>query len=192
MFCGQMKQKRSFFGNANSLFTDGTMKPTRKRTPYLTVGDGGGSIMLLGCFAASGTGGLDRVTGIIKSENYQEILEQNVLSSVRKLGFSWRSWVLQQHKDPKHSSKSTKEWLKRRKWTVLKWPGIKPDLSLIEIIWWAEICHWGKETCKCSRASTICKEKWEKIPAEKCKKLIDGHKKHLEGIITAKGCATKY
>ena len=38
----------------------------------------------------------------------------------------------------------------------------------------------------------IAKEEWEKIPAEKCKKLIDGYKKRLEAVITAKGCATKY
>ena len=47
--------------------------------------------MLWGCFAAFGTGGLDRITRIMKSENYQEILEQNVLPSVRKLGLSRRS-----------------------------------------------------------------------------------------------------
>lgn len=38
----------------------------------------------------------------------------------------------------------------------------------------------------------IAKEKWEKIPAEKCKKLIDGYKKHLEVVIAVKGCATTY
>ncbi len=38
----------------------------------------------------------------------------------------------------------------------------------------------------------IAKEEWEKITAEKCKKLIDGFKKRLDAVIAAKGCATKY
>ena len=71
--------------------------------------------MLWCCFAASGTGGLDLITGIMKSENYQEILERNVLPSVTKYGLSRRSWVLQQDKDPKHASKSMQEWLKKNK-----------------------------------------------------------------------------
>lgn len=42
----------------NSLFTDSTMKLTRKKTSYPLL-SGGGSIMLWGCFATSCTGVLD-------------------------------------------------------------------------------------------------------------------------------------
>lgn len=76
---------------------------------------GGGPIILWGCFfQGSGTRGLVCIIGIMKSEDSQEILEQNVLPSIRKQDFSQRLWVLQQGKDPKHTSKSTQEWLKRK------------------------------------------------------------------------------
>ncbi len=46
----------------------------------------------------------------MKSENHQEILERNVLPSVRKLGLSRRSWVFQQDKDiQKHTEMVEKE-----------------------------------------------------------------------------------
>ncbi len=50
-----------------------------------TVKHGGGSKMFWGCFAASGTGCLDCVNGIMKSDDYQIILGRNVVASVRKL-----------------------------------------------------------------------------------------------------------
>lgn len=98
-----------------------------KRIPYFQL-----SMMegMLGYFAASGTGGFDHITGIVKSEDYLGILEQTVLHSVGKL--SLRLWFLQQDKDPMHTSKSTQECLKRKKWTVLKWPAMSPDLNQVE------------------------------------------------------------
>ncbi len=41
--------------------------------------------MFWGCFAASGTGCLDCVNGVMKSDDYQRILGRNVVASVRKL-----------------------------------------------------------------------------------------------------------
>ncbi|KAL0183022.1 hypothetical protein M9458_022397, partial [Cirrhinus mrigala] len=66
-----------------------------------TVKHGGGSKMFWGCFAASSTGCLDCVNGIMKSDDYQRILGRNIVAS--------RSWVFQQDNDPKYTSKSTQK-----------------------------------------------------------------------------------
>lgn len=42
--------------------------------------------MLRGRFVASGTGGIQCIKGMMKSEDYQGISARNVLPSVRKLG----------------------------------------------------------------------------------------------------------
>ncbi len=65
----------------------------------------GGSNMFWGCFAASGTGCLYCVNGIMTIDDYQRILWRNVVTSVRKLRLHQRSWVFQQDNDPKHTNK---------------------------------------------------------------------------------------
>lgn len=65
----------------------------KEKNTVPTVKHGGGSVMFWGCFAASGTGCIESVQGTMKSQDYQDILERNVLPSVRKLCLSRRSWV---------------------------------------------------------------------------------------------------
>uniref|UniRef100_A0AAZ3Q7D7 Transposase Tc1-like domain-containing protein n=1 Tax=Oncorhynchus tshawytscha TaxID=74940 RepID=A0AAZ3Q7D7_ONCTS len=50
-----------------------------------TVKHRGGSIMLWGCFAAGGSGALHKIDGIMREENYVDILKQRLKASVRKL-----------------------------------------------------------------------------------------------------------
>ncbi len=86
-----------------------------KKNIIPTVKHGGGSVMVWGCFAASGPGRLAIIIdGPMNSALYQKILKENVRTSVCDLKLK-RTWVLQQDNDPKHTSKSTSEWLKKTK-----------------------------------------------------------------------------
>lgn len=86
-----------------------------------TVKHGGGSIMLWGCFSASGPGKLVKIEGKMDAAKYREILEENLLKSARDLGLG-RRFIFQQDNDPKHTAKATLEWLKNKKVNVLEWP----------------------------------------------------------------------
>ena len=86
-----------------------------------TVKLGGGSIMLWGCFAAGGSGALHKIDGIMRLENYVDILKQHPKTSVRKLNLG-RRWVFQMDNDPKQTSKVVAKWLKVNKVKVLEWP----------------------------------------------------------------------
>ncbi len=158
-----------------------------------TVKHGGGSRMFWGCFAASGTGCIDCVQGIMKSGDYQKILAHNVGPSVRKLGLRQRSWVFQQDNDPKHTSKSTQKWLETKRWRILKWPSMSPDLNPIEHLWRdLKIAVARRHPSNLRDLEQFSKEEWSKIPVERCRKLVDGYRKRLVSVIFSKGCATKY
>ncbi len=60
--------------------------------------------------------------------------KEDVRTSVRELNLK-RKGVMQQDNDPKHTSHSTNEWLKKNKVNVLEWPSQSPDPNPNEMLW---------------------------------------------------------
>ena len=148
--------------------------------------------MVWGCFAASGPGRLAVINGTMNSAVYQKILKENVRPSVRDLKLK-RTWVLQQDNDPKHTSKSTSEWLKKNKMKTLEWPSQSPDLNPIEMLW-----HDLKKAVHARKPSNVaelqqfCIDEWTKIPPQRCNRLIASYRKCLIAVVAAKGGPTSY
>ena len=143
-------------------------------------------MMFWSCCVASGTEYLECVHGIMKSGDYQGILELTVQPSVRKLGLRQRSWFLQQDNDPKHTSKSTQEWFNTKRWTALKWPEMNSDLNPIEHMWGDLKTAVGRRhTSNLGELEELAQEGWAKLPVERCRKLIHGYRKCLTAVISS-------
>uniref|UniRef100_A0AAZ3QJ57 Tc1-like transposase DDE domain-containing protein n=1 Tax=Oncorhynchus tshawytscha TaxID=74940 RepID=A0AAZ3QJ57_ONCTS len=164
----------------------------RKPGTIPTVKHGGGSIMLWGCFSAAGIGRLDRIEGKMNGAKYREILDGNLLQSLRleqKLTFQYDN-------DPKHTAKTTQEWLLDKSLNVLEWPTQRPDLNPIEHLWRdLKIAVQRRSPSNFTEIERICREEWEKLPKYRCAKLVASYPRKLEAVITvvaAKGDSTKY
>ena len=75
-----------------------------------TVKQGGGNLMLWGCFSANGPGNLITVSCTMKKEQYIKILTNNIWQSAEKVGLG-HQWTFQHDNNPKHTAKVVKKWL---------------------------------------------------------------------------------
>ncbi len=87
-------------------------------------------------------------------------------------------WVMQQDNNPKHTSHSTKEWLKKNKVNVLERLSQSPDLNPIQM------CVEGPKQAVYRRKPTnitefkwFCTKEWAKTPTCYCAGLISIYKK---------------
>lgn len=108
---------------------------TQVRTmPSLQLG--GEKTLLCGCAAASGNGNITQLEAIKDSAKYQQILDTNLLQSVKKPKVK-RGWLLQRDKDPKQTSKSTMDYFEKHKRKALASPHLTVPCPE---------CHW-KSVC---------------------------------------------
>ena len=79
----------------------------KKTVPTLKHGDW--SMMFTGSFDSWKTGQLIAIRGIMKSEDYIQVLDENLLQSAQNRRFSF-----QQDNNPKYTSKSVTVWLQKK------------------------------------------------------------------------------
>ena len=106
----------------------------RKPCTIPTVNNGGCSIMLWRCFSAAGPGRLVRIEGKMNGAKYREILDKNLIQSPKYLRLG-RRFYFQQDNDPKHTAKTTQEWLWHKPLYVVEWRSQSLDLNPIKHLW---------------------------------------------------------
>jgi transposase len=97
-----------------------------------TVKHGGGSLMIWGCMTAHGPGFMCRVFGKMMQHSYKEILQEDLLNTIKDYRMDAENVIFRHDNDPKHTARSVREWLDEQPFDVLDWPAQSPDLNPIE------------------------------------------------------------
>ncbi|KAK3543845.1 hypothetical protein QTP70_030070 [Hemibagrus guttatus] len=107
--------------------------------------------------------------------------------------FQKKNIIPTQDNDPKHTSKSTSEWLKKNKMETLEWPSQSPDLNPIEMLWHdlKKVVH-ARKPSNVAELQQFCKDEWAKISPQRCNRRIASYGKRLIAVVAAKGGPTSY
>lgn len=130
------------------------------------------TLWLGGCFSAHGTGPIHHIQGVMDSKRYQEILN-NVMLPYAKNTFQ-TPWIFQQDNDPKHVSKTVKEWFSANGIHLMSWPSQSPDLNPIEHLWEHLARSLAGLTAR-NKAEKFeqLRQKWEDIGPDVINKLLE-------------------
>lgn len=185
------ESKFETFGQRRRVFV--RRAPNEKMMPDCvipTVKHGGGSVLVWGCFSYNGTGDLVKITGIMRKENYREILEQNAIpSGLRIIG---NNFEFMQDNDPKHTSLLCKNYLAEQAENgvlkVMSWPPQSPDINPIEKLW-DELDRRVRKRCPTSKEQlwTMLEHEWNSIPREVLQRLVARMPRIVQAVINAKG-----
>lgn len=156
-----------------------------------TVKHGGGSLMLWGCFSASGVGPIYWINGKMCAVDYVEILKNQMLPySEEEMPLKWE---FMQDNDPKHSSNLVKSWFQENKVAVMDWPSQSPDLNPIEHLWGVLKKKIGQYKSKNKNDLwDKIQEAWYSISPEVCANLVGSMHRRCEEVIKMNGASTKY
>ncbi len=156
-----------------------------KKNIIPTIKHGGGSMIVWGCFAASGPG-----RPAIHWWNHE-------LCTIRK------SWMrMSSHQFVTSSTlglcrpqahQKIHHWMAQNKNKIKfsEWPSQSPGLNPIEMLW-----HDLKQSIHARKPSNVtelkqfCKEECAKIPPQRCERLIASYRKRLIAVVAAKGATT--
>ncbi|KAG2194549.1 hypothetical protein INT46_009204 [Mucor plumbeus] len=162
-----------------------------------TVKYGGGSLMVWSCFWADGYGPLVFVDGNMNQNSYVDCLSQKFLPWYYKLThLEDGEYIFQEDNAPFHTGGYANWWKNSHSLNVLKdWPAQSPDLNPIEHIW-SELARQLRshrpDIKNTEDLRQTLNEIWEELVPEFAKTLVSSMSKRCQGVIDAKGDATKY
>lgn len=152
-------------------------------------------VMIWSVISGKGTGRLYVVEGIMKQDQYREVIRTRLIPQLQEWFPNGESFVFMQDGAPCHTARSVKTFLQQNNIPLLCWPGNSPDMNPIENVWELVKRELAKEAIT---TKTRLIEKiifvWNHHPRmqETVQACINSMPRRINALIAAKGGSTKY
>jgi len=146
-------------------------------------------VHVYGCFSNSGFGKIQSFTGKLNAKKLVTLYERGLLPSVTTLfGDDEPDWILQEDKDPKHTSKLAIKWKEENGINRMRWPANSPDLNPIENVWAVLKLNVRKRRpCTVKQLVRAIYKEWKELLVEYAQTLVSSMTRRVKEVITAQG-----
>ena len=147
---------------------------------------GGGSMMVWGAICYKGVGKLVFVDGKMDSEQYESILGLGYKMTIEMHDIDRGNLIFEQDNDPKHTSKSTKNWMEMNGFNVFEWPSNSRDMNPIEHVWNDVDMRSQKKSSQARNIDELrsqVEEEWYKTSPEYIKGLFKSMPRRIKALL---------
>lgn len=156
------------------------------------------SVAFWGWMTADTIGELVEVSNKMNSDEYIEVLEGNMLPTVRTIYPAEEMPLINfvQDNSSVHTSATTREWFAHHpEVNVIDWPAKSPDLNPIEHVWAIMVRDWdNREERTAASLRDHVREVWESIRRRPriCSSLVQSMPRRIDAVIDSAGWWTKF
>ena len=155
-----------------------------------TVKHSCGSLMIWGCMTDQGPGFMCKIDSTMDKEIHMQILQGELLQTIKFYGLSAKIVIFQHGNDPKHTAKCVKEWLTGQPFDVLKWQTQSPVLNPIEHLWAQlkrRLATYGHPPTGMTEIWERVQEEWEKSDQQFIAHLIESMPLRVQAVLKEQG-----
>ena len=154
---------------------------------------GGGGLMVWGCFSYRGKGKLVVVENNMDAKRYTDVLEESLLPFLEELNPEGATF--QQDGASSHRAIHTKKWLYNNMVSTMIWPACSPDMNPIENLWSQlsrTVSQGGRQFDEFDDLREAIFHAWDIIPLERLQSLATSMPRRLVELVDKRGGPTKY